>query len=967
MNQINTATYLGVQQAATASGVTLPPNLIRQLTRTLVIARITAPSTKALAYFLQAVLNAPVGFQALHLTQPQHMLQAAATTVRRAWSIHGHRPTSLPATVRAASPPYYRDNIDHLVNNAYKAHTAAHLHRPMHNHEPQVREVLMLTLREAQYHHNTCPHYILHQRGLPTQVGTRVWNHLQLQLPHHQHVIQTNHRCRETGPLAVLHTDVGRGPTGSTTTLDRVGTTLHLVQVTPNQMRALHWVGTHHIPFLQHPEWPNKTLLENHMRSAATQTEHLQPTDGEVREAYNPYWNTHKRPLPPSPARGNQAHHRPLEQVENVPSATVPAVLLVAPNGLKATLRPGRAGGNLWMLPRPTARPFCLPPLSQDKLTITPATCWRCGPQALDDPWPLLQLLAGYHPMPTAHATPEQHRWLHTHFERAAERDTATVVWGPSAKAERRFHRGTWDTQYLAITFAVLAKHRSATPEAPAYPVKPQCSQVQDWQTVEWTTFQPQTVYLLQYVYGYLTQGHERNNDYVSMNPAKTGIIRQGVGVYATRRLWPDANTLLDTMERGAHIHAYQPTIPCRLPRPDDHNTVIFVDASSTTSLTPVAGGAASELKADTTGRLHQHRLTGATIFGASSHGELKILAIVVDAVNDTHQEPRDHTHHVWVVVDAAVGFQIVRRPARQPLHKATDSSLGTQALHLWTALQHLPGHVVLHLVKQESHRYSLGNGHIDLHAHNQPAEHMPDNEDPPLQDHTHTHLQHLPLVPRPGEPPAWVPDDRIYKDTGRAYHYPQPVRTMAHIRGSQADHPLLSHLQHTMRTALYFSALDPSLIPVHLQTRGAQLLLEQLPLLDRVARWYARRGIDIPPEYTICPCHLQQPETSEHFKQCPLAQGGNHLATWTLEDTIAQHAGWGPATPPANEVGRLMGQPEIKEAVLRGAVPLQLYRVIADDAPEPRATIRHMHLTAVKRADAQLQQRVQVYAQEAQ
>ena len=60
------------------------------------------------------------------------------------------------------------------------------------------------------------------------------------------------------------------------------------------------------------------------------------------------------------------------------------------------------------------------------------------------------------------------------------------------------------------------------------------------------------------------------------------------------------------------------------------------------------------------------------------------------------------------------------------------------------------------------------------------------------------------------------------------------------------------------------------------------------------------------------------------------------------------------------------MRQPEIKEAVLRGAVPLQLYRVVADHAPEPRATIRQMQLTAVKRADAQLQHRVQVYTQEA-
>ena len=222
-------------------------------------------------------------------------------------------------------------------------------------------------------------------------------------------------------PVAVLHTDVGGGPTGSTTTLDLVGTTLHLVRVTRNQLRALQWVGTHHVPFLQHPEWPNKLVLEGHMRSTAAQTGHPQPTDGEIREAYNLFWSTHKRPLPPDPPRGNQSHHQPREHLEYVPGTTVPAVLLLAPNGLEATLRPGRVRGNLWMLPPPTAHPFCAPPLSQDKLTGTPTTCWGCVPQALATPLPILKLLARYHPIRTAHATPEQHRWLHTHFERAAE------------------------------------------------------------------------------------------------------------------------------------------------------------------------------------------------------------------------------------------------------------------------------------------------------------------------------------------------------------------------------------------------------------------------------------------------------------------------------------------------------------------------------------------------------------------
>ena len=185
------------------------------------------------------------------------------------------------------------------------------------------------------------------------------------------------------------------------------------------------------------------------------------------------------------------------------------------------------------------------------------------------------------------------------------------MAWGPSAAAEWRFHQRTWDTKHQAITFPVLANYRSTTPEAPAHLVKHRCSQVQEWQTVEWTTLHPQKAYLLQHVYRYLTQGHEGNNDYVRMNPAATKIICQGSGVYATRRLQPATTTPWATREQGARIHAYQPTTPCRLPCPSDHNTVIFADASGTTSLTPAAGGAALELTTDATGRLFQQHLTG--------------------------------------------------------------------------------------------------------------------------------------------------------------------------------------------------------------------------------------------------------------------------------------------------------------------------------------------------------------------
>ena len=61
------------------------------------------------------------------------------------------------------------------------------------------------------------------------------------------------------------------------------------------------------------------------------------------------------------------------------------------------------------------------------------------------------------------------------------------------------------------------------------------------------------------------------------------------------------------------------------------------------------------------------------------------------------------------------------------------------------------------------------------------------------------------------------------------------------------------------------------------------------------------------------------------------------------------------------------MRKPEIKGAVLQGVLPLELYQVIAENAPDTKATVSHMQLMAIKRADTQLQHHVQLYTQEAQ
>ena len=141
-----------------------------------------------------------------------------------------------------------------------------------------------------------------------------------------------------------------------------------------------------------------------------------------------------------------------------VAEATVQAVPLLAQKGLKVTLRPSKEQGNLEMIRPPRACKFEPLPLPQDPLTGTSATCCQCGPQPPAKPWPILWLLVRHHHAPIAHATPEQHRWLHTHFEPAPADILPTVTWGPDATAEWQIHRGTLHTKHGTITYLVIAR-----------------------------------------------------------------------------------------------------------------------------------------------------------------------------------------------------------------------------------------------------------------------------------------------------------------------------------------------------------------------------------------------------------------------------------------------------------------------------------------------------------------------------
>ena len=240
-------------------------------------------------------------------------------------------------------------------------------------------------------------------------------------------------------------------------------------------------------------------------------------------------------------------------------------------------------------------------------------------------------------------------------------------------------------------------------------------------QTLTCRDLNPDTAYILHYMYSYLTQG-QQEQALIAMSPKVKHIISEGIGVYATLILQP--TTPVGHLTTGLAIYAYLPMNPCRLPEPSPAELLFFTDASGKSAPTPITGGATLQ-PTHTEGHYHIDHHTGHTTYGASSQGWLEAIA---DAIAETATHLPAHLPHVvrvWFVVDATVDTHLLLRIARQPLNKFTATSLGNQALLLWKALCSLPPYVQLNIVKQESHRHQYGNGKVNIEAVHQRTTHQ--------------------------------------------------------------------------------------------------------------------------------------------------------------------------------------------------------------------------------------------------
>ena len=123
--------------------------------------------------------------------------------------------------------------------------------------------------------------------------------------------------------------------------------------------------------------------------------------------------------------------------------------------------------------------------------------------------------------------------------------------------------------------------------------------------------------------------------------------------------------------------------------------------------------------------------LHGATIFEVSP------------AANTVTATPRPATIlpcNIWVVVDTTVDINLTRRLADLHLHRSLESGLIKQALGLWMGFRGIYPKNALHIVKQEFHSYTYGNGHADTHAKHQSTNHTPGLEHVRLDTTNNSH-----------------------------------------------------------------------------------------------------------------------------------------------------------------------------------------------------------------------------------
>ena len=250
----------------------------------------------------------------------------------------------------------------------------------------------------------------------------------------------------------------------------------------------------------------------------------------DMQAAYRDFEKQHPCLIPATPPyTPTGSKHEP---VPSVAGPVPPLTLLLALNEAKTTQTSVIHHGAKWRIPKHHMTARDLPKVPHGSQSMA-RTCWACDPGAPTTPWPVLHLMVRHNTNPTAHLPPQAYPWVAPWFHRTEA--NPTVAWNPDHTPPWLFtSTPTWprpDPGGVAIRYSMYEPGRTCKHEHPYYPLHHSCHTPEHrTQTLTCCDLNPDTAYVLHYIYSYLTQGQPKQG-LIAMSPQAKHIIPKGIGV----------------------------------------------------------------------------------------------------------------------------------------------------------------------------------------------------------------------------------------------------------------------------------------------------------------------------------------------------------------------------------------------------------------------------------------------------
>ena len=363
---------------------------------------------------------------------------------------------------------------------------------------------------------------------------------------------------------------------------------------------------------------------------------------------------------------------------------------------------------------------------------------------------------------------------------------------------------------------------------------------------------------------------------------------------------------------------------------------MLLLDGARVDGQPPMAGAAAVRVRE--VGKVTES-VVERMVYGVASHGEVQAVA---DVVGEIGEEVRE----VWMVMDAEADMASLRRLANRPLHEALGTGLASQVYAIWHGLEMKKVPLVIHLVKQESHRAGAGNHEADGAAQAVDKEQEQEWRVPERKEHLHF----VHILPRVGdeEKARWVLEEDRGKQELRVY--PQPVHMLAQVRGGPEVVELNEYLEGKVGQRVHYSnVLRPKTLPRRLQTRRLQAITGQAPVQETIMRWYRHKGMDLPEEYLRCHSGQGQ-ESYEHFMRCEQYKGIKEQLVRDQDVPLLGDCARGESA-----VGRELGKEGHRKGLWHMAIVKSLWRALEDHTVAPEAMAHRL----LRRMVAHLQERM--------